>query len=154
MVLSVFPCGAGHWYIFFEDGSIQVFVHSFLVWFCLNCIYLSLTVLGLHCCMRAFSSRRQRGLLSRCTGWPSHCGGPRLLPSRGFSPLGPQNLCCMRLLVGVLSFQGADSLLAAYVGSIPGLGSSLGEGKGYPRQCSGLENSMDCIVHGVAESPA
>ena len=27
-----------------------------------------------------------------------------------------------------------------------------GEGKGYPLQCSGLENSMDCIVHGVAKS--
>ena len=30
--------------------------------------------------------------------------------------------------------------------------SYLGEGKGYPLQCSGLENSMDCIVHGVAKS--
>ena len=28
---------------------------------------------------------------------------------------------------------------------------SPGEGKGYPLQYSGLENSMDCIVHGVAE---
>ena len=34
-------------------------------------------------------------------------------------------------------------------GSIPRL--SPGEGKGYPLQYSGLENSMDCIVHGVAE---
>ena len=33
--------------------------------------------------------------------------------------------------------------------SIPGLGRSPGEGKGYPLQYSGLENSMDCIVHGV-----
>ena len=31
--------------------------------------------------------------------------------------------------------------------SIPGLGSSPGEGKGYPLQYSGLENSKDCIVH-------
>ena len=38
------------------------------------------------------------------------------------------------------------------VGSIFGLGRSPGEGKGYPLQYSGLENSMDCIVHGVAES--
>ena len=37
-------------------------------------------------------------------------------------------------------------------GSIPGLGRSPGEGKGYPLQYSGLENSADCIVHGVAES--
>ena len=35
--------------------------------------------------------------------------------------------------------------------SIPGLGRSPGEGKGYPLQYSGLENSMDCIVHGVAK---
>ena len=34
-------------------------------------------------------------------------------------------------------------------GSIPGLGRSPGEGKGYPLQYSGLENSMDSIVHGV-----
>ena len=38
------------------------------------------------------------------------------------------------------------------LGSIPGLGRSPGEGKGYPLQYSGLENFMDCIVHGVAES--
>ena len=36
--------------------------------------------------------------------------------------------------------------------SIPGLGRSPGEGKGYPLQYSGLENSMDCTVHGVAKS--
>ena len=35
---------------------------------------------------------------------------------------------------------------------IPGLGKSPGEGKGYPLQYSGLENSMDCIVHGVTKS--
>ena len=34
------------------------------------------------------------------------------------------------------------------LGLIPGLGRSLGEGNGYPLQYSGLENSMDCIVHG------
>ena len=35
---------------------------------------------------------------------------------------------------------------------IPGLERSPGEGKGYPLQYSGLENSMDCIVHGVTNS--
>ena len=35
---------------------------------------------------------------------------------------------------------------------IPGLGRSPGEEKGYPLQDSGLENSMNCIVHGVAKS--
>ena len=38
------------------------------------------------------------------------------------------------------------------LGLIPGLGRSPGEGKGYPLQYSGLENSMDCIVHRVAKS--
>ena len=38
------------------------------------------------------------------------------------------------------------------LGSIPGLGRSPGEGSGYSLQYSGLENSMDCIVHEVAKS--
>ena len=37
-------------------------------------------------------------------------------------------------------------------GSIPGSGRLPGEGIGYPPQCSGLENSMDCIDHGATES--
>ena len=38
------------------------------------------------------------------------------------------------------------------LGLIPGLGRPPGEGKGYPFQYSGLENSVDYIVHGVAKS--
>ena len=38
------------------------------------------------------------------------------------------------------------------LGSMPGLGRSPGKGKGYPLQYFGLENSLDGIVHGVAES--
>ena len=38
------------------------------------------------------------------------------------------------------------------LGLIPGLGRSPEEGKGYPLQYSGLENSVDCIVHGVTKS--
>ena len=41
---------------------------------------------------------------------------------------------------------------AGDVGSVPGLGRSPGEGDGYPLQYSDLENSMDCIVCGVAKS--
>ena len=41
---------------------------------------------------------------------------------------------------------------AGNLGSIPGLGGSPGEGKGYPLQYSGLENSMDSIFHGVTKS--
>ena len=35
---------------------------------------------------------------------------------------------------------------------IPRLGKSPGEGNSYPFQYSGLENSMDCIIHGVTKS--
>ena len=38
------------------------------------------------------------------------------------------------------------------LGLIPGLGRSPGEGNGNPLQYSGLENSMDCIIHGITES--
>ena len=38
------------------------------------------------------------------------------------------------------------------LGSILGSGRSPGEGKGYPPQYSGLESSMNCIVHEVTKS--
>ena len=38
------------------------------------------------------------------------------------------------------------------LGLIPGLGRSLGEDHGYPLQCSGRENSIECTVHGVAKN--
>ena len=38
------------------------------------------------------------------------------------------------------------------LGSIPEIGRFPGEGNGYPLQYSGLENSIDCIAHGVAKS--
>ena len=41
---------------------------------------------------------------------------------------------------------------AGDLGSIPGLGRSPEEGKGYPLQHSALENPMDYIVHGVTKS--
>ena len=51
---------------------------------------------------------------------------------------------------------GSDGKASVYnvgdLGLSPGLGRSPGEGKGYPFQYSGLENSMDYIVHGVTES--
>ena len=56
--------------------------------------------------------------------WPFHCG-----------PAGKESACD-----------------AGDLGSILGLGRSPGEGKCYPLQYSGLENSMDCIVYGVAKS--
>ena len=53
------------------------------------------------------------------------------------------------LLVKNLSAKAGDIRDAS---SIPGLGRSPGEGKRYPLRYSGLENSMDCIVHEVAKS--
>ena len=47
---------------------------------------------------------------------------------------------------------GKESACNADLGLIPGLGQSPGEGKGYPLQYSGLENSTDCIVHAVTKS--
>ena len=41
---------------------------------------------------------------------------------------------------------------AGDLGLIPRLGRSPGEGNGYPLQYSGLKNSMDCLVHGIAKS--
>ena len=38
------------------------------------------------------------------------------------------------------------------LGSIPGMGISPGERNGYPLQYSGLENSLDCVLHGVVKS--
>ena len=43
-------------------------------------------------------------------------------------------------------------LLCRRLGWIPELGKSPGEGNGYPLQYSGLENSTDCIVHGITKS--
>ena len=41
---------------------------------------------------------------------------------------------------------------AGDLGLIPGLGRSPGEEKGDPLQYSGMENSMDCTIHGVSKS--
>ena len=51
---------------------------------------------------------------------------------------------------GVLPFGSAgkeSACNAGDLGLIPGLGRFPREGKGYPLQYSGLENSIDCIVH-------
>ena len=50
------------------------------------------------------------------------------------------------------SSAGKESACNEELGLIPGLRRSLGEGKGYPLQYSGLENSMNCKVHGVTKN--
>ena len=64
------------------------------------------------------------------------------------------HLSCFSLYMGFpcVSAGKESAYKVGDLGSIPELGRSPGEGNGYPRQYSGLENSMDCIVHGVAKS--
>ena len=65
-----------------------------------------------------------------------------------------ENVNWVQLLLG-LPGSSAGKESASNVGdpsSIPGSGRSPGKGIGYPRQYSGLVNSMDCIVYGVAKS--
>ena len=50
------------------------------------------------------------------------------------------------------SFRKESACYAGDPGLIPGSGRSPGDGNSYLFQYSGLENSMDCIVHGVAKS--
>ena len=45
-----------------------------------------------------------------------------------------------------------SSCNAGDLGLIPGWGRCPGEGNGHPLQYSGLENSMDYVVHGVTKS--
>ena len=64
---------------------------------------------------------------------------------------------CEHHLAYILSFLGGSAgkesaCKVGDLGSIPGLGRYLREGTSYPLQYSGLENSMDCTVHGVAMS--
>ena len=74
--------------------------------------------------------------LSVSTGLGRIGGGRGLLSTQGFpdSSVGKESACS-----------------AGDPGSIPGLGRSPREGDGYPLQYSGLENSMGCIVYGVAK---
>ena len=61
-----------------------------------------------------------------------------------------RGVCVLQLMgsqSGTRPSNGKESACnAGDLGSIPGLGRSPGEGKGYPLQFSGLENSMDCGV--------
>ena len=58
------------------------------------------------------------------------------------------------VFLGFLSLSASKEFTcnAGDLGLIPGLGRSPGERKGYPLQYSGLENSMDCIVHEISKS--
>ena len=60
--------------------------------------------------------------------------------------------CLMKICFPCGSAGKESTCNAGDLSSIPGLGRSPGEGRGYPPQYSGLEKSTDCIVHGAAKS--
>ena len=60
------------------------------------------------------------------------------------------------LLYSLLAAFGRTSLIVQLVKNLPAMretwvGKTLREGKGYALHYSGLDNSMDCVVHGFAE---
>ena len=95
------------------------------------------------------------GFPNRSAGKEFTCnaGDPGSIPGWGRSP-GEGIGCPLKYswasLVAQLVIE--SSCNARDLGSIPGLGRPPGKGKSYPLQCSGLENSTDYIVHGVAKS--
>ena len=91
-------------------------------------------------------------ILSRSGTVGSHAGDPGSIPGSGRSVgerIGYPLQNSWASLVAQLVKNPPCNV--GYLGSIPGLGRSPGEGSSYPLQCSGLENSMDCIVSGVAK---
>ena len=94
----------------------------------------------------------QQGRLRCERQWVRYCGIS--LPKRFYQPTNTtMESSFLHILSKTWGFPsgsaGKESACnVADLGSIPGLGRSSGEGKGYPHQYSGLENSMDCIVHG------
>ena len=100
-------------------------------------------------------THRHKGFPGSSAGKESACnaGGPNSIPGSGRSPgewIDYPHQYSWASLVGSAGKESACN--AGDLGSIPGLGRSPGEGKGYPLQYSGLENSMDCIVHGITKS--
>ena len=101
-----------------------------------------------------FYKKEAMGFPDRSVGKESACsaGDPGSFPGLGRSP--GEGIGYPPVFLG---FPGgsAGKKSACNMGdldSIPGLGRSPGEGKGYPLQYSGLDNSMDCIARGVANS--
>ena len=94
------------------------------------------------------------GFPDSSVGKESACnaGDPGLIPGSGRSPgegIGyPLQYCWTSLVAQLVKNPPAmrETWVRSLGGKIPG------EGKGYSLQYSGLENSMDCIVHGVAKS--
>ena len=122
-------------------------------------IYISLMISDVECLFMLIDHLYiffgEMGFLDSSVGKESACnaGDPGLIPGWGRAT-GEGIGLLMPIFLG-LPCGSSDKEFACRVGDlglISGLGRSPGEGKGYPLQYSGLENSMDCIVHGVTKS--
>ena len=93
------------------------------------------------------------GFPSSSAGKESTCnaGDPGLIPGSGRST-GDGIGYPFQYSWASLVTQLVEYLQCGTSGFDPWIGRSPGEGNGYPLQYSGLENSMDCIAHGVAKS--
>ena len=82
---------------------------------------------------------------------------PSFLPSSLLEIFRKRKIASVDLFLFLLDFPGGSAGKESACNAedpslIPGLGRSIGEGKVYPLQYSGVENSTDCIVHGVTKS--
>ena len=88
-------------------------------------------------------------------GSTCNAGDPGSIPGSGKIPWRRERLPTAVFLCFPCGSAGKEPACnAGDLGLTPELGRSPGEGKGYPLQYSGLENSTDCIVHGVPKSQA
>ena len=97
----------------------------------------------------------EKGFLDSSVGKESSCnaGDPGSIPGLGRFPWRRVRVPTPVFLGFPCGSDGKESACnSGHLGLIPGMGRFPGEGKGYPLQYSGLENSMDCIVHGVTKS--
>ena len=95
------------------------------------------------------------GFPGSSAGEESSCNAadPGLIHGSGRSPgegIGYPLQCSWAFLVAQL-VKNPPAMRETWVQSL-GWEDPLEKGKGYPLQYSGLENSMDCTVHGVAKS--
>ena len=82
-----------------------------------------------------------------------NAGDPGSIPGSGRSPGEGIDYPFQYSWASLVTQVGKESAYSVGdLGLIPGLGRSLGEGNSYPLQYSGLENPMDCIVHGVTKN--
>ena len=105
---------------------------------------------GMGTCSRI---RHSNGFPHSSAGKESACnsGDPSLIPGSGRYP--GEGIGYSVFLGFPCGSAGKESTCnEGDLGLIPGLGRSPGEGKGYPLQYSGLENSVDSVVHGVTKS--